>query len=158
MTVLCNIMHVCTGELQRPQSREPTTRKSSSTGRLYCECDLNVLMVLPALCLRNSFNRWGIGNSQVRAYSWQSACKWRMWGVLVAQCLVGPCHCTCMTQENRLEILAICNELLQYIVAGTWRGMDVAIRVTKEKAMNKDGLHFMEQAINILKYVQYMHF
>ena len=44
--------------------------------------------------------------------------------------------------------------LLQYIVAGTWRGMDVAIRVTKEKSMNKDGLHFLEQAINILKYVQ----
>ena len=49
------------------------------------------------------------------------------------------------------------NILLQYMVAGTWRGMDVAIRVTKENAMNKDGLHFMEQAINILKYVQYVH-
>ena len=60
--------------------------------------------------------------------------------------------------KNRLEILTVCNALLQYIVAGTWRGMDVAIRVTKEKSMNKDGLHFMEQAINILKYVQYMHF
>ena len=59
--------------------------------------------------------------------------------------------------KNRLEILAICNVLLQYIVAGTWRGMDVAIRVTKEKSMNKDGLQFMEQAINILKYVQYVH-
>ena len=74
----------------------------------------------------------------------------------VAQCLVGPCHCTCMAQDIS-RILAICNVLLQYIVAGTWRGMDVAIRVTKEKSMNKDGLHFMEQAINILKYVQYVH-
>ena len=46
------------------------------------------------------------------------------------------------------------NILLQYMVAGTWRGMDVAIRVTKEKSMNKDGVHFLGHAINILKYVQ----
>ena len=45
-------MHVCTGELQRPQSREPTTRKPTLTGRLYCECDLNVFIALSALCLR----------------------------------------------------------------------------------------------------------
>ena len=45
--------------------------------------------------------------------------------------------------------------LLQYMVAGTWKNVDVAIRVTNEKAMTEDGLHFLEEAINILMYDMY---
>ena len=38
------------------------------------------------------------------------------------------------------------------MVTGTWKHVDVAIRVTNEKAMSEDGLHFLEEAINILMY------
>jgi len=38
-------------------------------------------------------------------------------------------------------------------VTGRWRGIDVSIRITKEKAMNKDALRFIDEAINNLKYV-----
>ena len=44
------------------------------------------------------------------------------------------------------------NTILQYIVAGTWRGIDVSIRITKEKAVNKDVLCFIDEAMYTSKY------
>ena len=61
-----------------------------------------------------------------------------------------------ITQDPKY--VAIVVFLLQYMVAGTWKkSVDVAIRITNEKAINEDGLRFLEEAINISKYVQSAH-
>lgn len=57
-----------------------------------------------------------------------------------------------------LVILLHCNASLQYLAAGTWKALDVAIRVTNEKVMSGDGHYFIEEAISVLKYVPYAHF
>ena len=40
---------------------------------------------------------------------------------------------------------------LQYVVTGVWKGLDVAIRVTKQDSLDEAGLQFIGDAINVLK-------
>ena len=40
---------------------------------------------------------------------------------------------------------------LQYVVTGVWKGLDVAIRVTKQESLDEAGLQFIGDALNVLK-------
>ena len=39
----------------------------------------------------------------------------------------------------------------KYVVAGMWKGLDVAIRVTKQEILDEAGLQFIGDAIKDLK-------
>ena len=43
------------------------------------------------------------------------------------------------------------SSLLQYVVTGVWKGLDVAIRATKQDSLDEAGLQFIEDAVTILK-------
>ena len=50
-----------------------------------------------------------------------------------------------------LHIKSLLLDPLQYVVAGEFRGFDVAIRVTKQDSLDEAGLQFIGDAINDLK-------
>ena len=50
-----------------------------------------------------------------------------------------------------IVVLILTCPTLQCVVTGVWKGLNVAIRVTKQESLDEAGLQFIGDAINSLK-------